>query len=480
MLKLDDFRNFRNSNLPLWATIGCDFMPYDRLADNIGMDAVLNPNGGALAVLGTTRTVFAVYNAIIHRAYLRHVLARDDDGKPVTMGEALRLAKNETNSNSLAGNSLQYALLGDPALALNLPTADIIIDSICGVAVGDGSAVPQMKAGARVTVKGHVDGMPDFNGEVQLLVRDSKEVVTCRNNAGDLDSPFTYTDRTKTIYNGRNVVDKGQFSFEFAVPKDINYSNATGLVTAWAVNTGGSVVAQGYSEAFTVGDSQVADNDSIGPSVYCYLNSPSFVNGGNVNSTPYFVAEVSDRDGINASGSGIGHDMQLCIDGKQEYTYSLNDNFQFDFGSYTSGSTYYSIPELAEGEHRLQFRAWDILNNVSVAELRFNVVKSQRPTFTISCTDNPASESTTFIISHDRAGSTLGVAVEVFDLSGRRLWTHEESGVGSGTTYTVMWNLIGDNGARLQTGVYLYRVKLTSDNATRTSKAKKLIVIGNN
>lgn len=161
-------------------------------------------------------------------------------------------------------------------------------------------------------------------------------------------------------------------------------------------------------------------------------------------------------------------------------TYSLNDNFLFDFGSYTSGSTYYNIPELTEGEHTLRFRAWDILNNVTTAELRFNVVKSLKPSFSISCTDNPASSSTTFIISHDRSGCQLDVTVEVFDLSGRMLWSHSESGVSAGSTYTVTWNLTGNSGSRLSTGVYLYRVKLGSDNAMRTSKAKKLIVVGNN
>lgn len=481
VLHMSDFDTFTNANLPLWNTVGCDFMPFDRLADNIGTKAVLNPNGGALAVFGTTRTVYSIYNAIIHKAFMRHVLTYGDDGLPITIGEALRLAKNETTSSlGLANNTLQFALLGDPAVRLNLPTVTIVIDSINGIPVGDTGKTAIMRAGSLASVIGHVDGQPDFKGEVSLLVRDSKETITCRNNAGDLKTVFTYTDRTKTIYNGRNTVSGGRFRLDFAVPKDINYSDASGLVTAWAINDDHTVMAQGCTDDFIVGGSDVADNDSIGPSIYCYLNSPSFQNGGTVNTTPYFVAEVKDRDGINASGSGIGHDMQLCIDGSQLMTYSLNDNFLFDFGSYTSGTTYYNIPELAEGEHTLRFRAWDILNNATTAELRFNVVRSLKPSFTISCTDNPASSSTTFIISHDRSGSQLDVTVEVFDLSGRMLWSHSESGVSDGSTYTVTWNLTGNNGSRLSTGVYLYRVKLGSDSAVRTSKAKKLIVIGNN
>ena len=479
VLRIGDFDTFTNANLPLWATFGCDFAPFDRLDDNIGMKALLNANGGAVAVLSTTRTVTSNYNYQLNSAFMRHVLKFNEGGRPISVGEALRLARNESDNDNLALNSRQYVLLGDPAMPLNLPTASIVIDSICGIAVGDTGQQIQMKAGALVTVKGHIAGKQEFEGEVNLLVRDSRETVTCRNNSGDLDTPYTYTDRTKVIYNGRNRVSGGQFDFTFAVPKDINYSGESGLVSAWAISDDHSTIAQGYSDSFNVGGSETVANDSIGPSIYCYLNSPSFQNGGNVNSTPYFVAEVKDRDGINASGTGIGHDMQLVVDGLQDMTYSLNDNFMFDFGSYTSGTTYYNIPELSEGEHRLLFRAWDIQNNMSEAQLRFNVTKGLKPSFSISCTDNPASTSTTFIISHDRAGSTLDVTVEVFDMGGRLLWSHSESGASDGTNYTVTWNLTAGNGSHLQSGVYLYRVKLGSDGAVRTSKAKKLIIVGN-
>lgn len=171
--------------------------------------------------------------------------------------------------------------------------------------------------------------------------------------------------------------------------------------------------------------------------------------------------------------------MLLIIDGKQTQTYTLNDNFSFDFGSYTSGTTYYVIPELAVGKHSLKFRVWDILNNVTTSELQFEVKKGVKPSFSVSCTDNPARDNTTFIIAHDRNGSDVSVTLEVFDMSGRLLLRRQESGASTGSLYTMNWDLDLDGGAKLQTGVYLYRVLLTADGATTTSKAKKLVVIGN-
>ena len=188
------------------------------------------------------------------------------------------------------------------------------------------------------------------------------------------ETAFQFFDRTKTLFSGTDSVRNGRFAINFVVPKDINYSGEQGLITLFAYNADGSETAHGESEHFTVGGSEEIFNDSIGPSVYCYLNTPQFVNGGDVNSTPFFVAEIRDSDGINASGAGIGHDMMLFIDNDVDRQYSLNDNFQYDFGSYTSGSTYYSIPELTPGRHQLRFRVWDIMNNPTTTTLQFNVV----------------------------------------------------------------------------------------------------------
>ena len=149
-LRIADIQNFINTNLPLWITIGCDFMPFDRLADNIGMKAVLNPNGGAVALIGSTRTVYTNYNAYLNKALKRYLLSTDDDGKPMAVGEALRRAKNAANTERYANNSLQFSLLGDPAMRLNLPTAQIVIDSICGVNVSQTASMPKTKAVALV------------------------------------------------------------------------------------------------------------------------------------------------------------------------------------------------------------------------------------------------------------------------------------------------------------------------------------------
>lgn len=500
VLGLSDFSESRTSNLPLWVTAACDIMAFDGVTETIGEAAVLNEKGGAVAFYGTARTVFTSANKYINHAFMKRVLSLQD-GKPIALGEAHRLAQNDvmlgTNryptptredpnktspEQDNTENHLQYSLLGDPALSLNLPTAQVVVDEIDGVAVGSGT-MPTVKAGSVIKMKGHVAGVEGFNGVVTATVRDTQEEITCKLNNTSNDGAevaFKYLDRTKTLYHGSDSIRNSSFELTFAVPKDINYADGQGMINLYALNTDKTIRANGSCDQFIVGGSAEAKNDSVGPSIYCYLNSPSFVDGGNVNSTPYFVAEIKDKDGINAAGSGIGHDLQLVIDGDMAKTYTLNNNFSYDFGTYTSGSTFYSIPELEEGPHRLQFRAWDIQNNSSTAVLHFNVVKGLRPQlFNIGVTNNPARTSTTFIISHDRMESNMDVVIELFDAAGRQMWRHAESGVSATGNYTVDWDLSVDGGRPLQTGVYLYRVKVSSEGSSYVSKTKKLIVISN-
>jgi len=489
VLNLSDFSEATSMFLPLWVTASCDIMPFDTHEENIGETAMLNPRGGAIAFFGTTRTVYTGDNQNMNCAFLKFAMG-STDGRRNTLGDAVRLSKNDvrsigddpkdnSRSESYPVNKLHYTLLGDPALTLAVPTPRLVIDSINGQPVSN--ATIQLPVNSKARVAGHVEGATNFSGVVSLTVKDVEETIECRlNNKGDdgAETPFTFTDRPSTIYNGQDSVRQGRFSMTFIVPRDISYSDGSGRMTLYAVDNQRQRTVNGSTEAFSMVSVDATANDGIGPSIYCYLNSTDFQNGGKVNTTPYFFAQLTDKDGINASGSSLGHDLELSVDGDPTMTYSLNDYFRFDFGNYQSGSVGYSLPTLSEGEHRLTFRAWDVFNNSSVAELVFQVVRGLEPNcFSVECTHNPATTSTSFIINHDRTGSQMDVALEVFDASGRLLWVKQETGVSTDSTYTIDWDLTTSSGSPMQTGVYLYRVLVSSDGSKKASKAQKLIIL---
>ena len=377
VLRLADFENV-SSRLPLWLTASCDIMPFDGQEENIGETAFFNKKGGAVAFYGTTRTVYQTQNRLMNLAFTRHVLSQNNSGQLLPIGEAVRRAKNELietgiitgyangqpiYSSDRTQNKLQYTLLGDPAMRLAAPTMGIRIDSINGTPLVDGQT-QKLEAGSTATLSGHVlerDGQlsADYNGTLTATVCDALEKIVCKmNDPSETSEPFVYYDRPNTLFNGSNVVKNGRFTLTFAVPKDISYSDANGLINLYAVNDDKTKKASGICCDVLMSGSGGLPQGGAGPNIYCFLNSEAFVNGGSVNPTPYFVAQLNDEDGINAAGSGIGHDLQLIIDGEMTKTYSLNDYFQYDFGSYTSGTIGFSIPALSYGEHKLLFRAW--------------------------------------------------------------------------------------------------------------------------
>ena len=135
----------------------------------------------------------------MNMAFTRYVLSLDETGKPMPIGEAVRLTKNEliTTKQDQTPNKLQYSLLGDPALRLAIPTRTIKVDSINGTPLQEGTTLT-LQAGMTATVSGHVENAQntedqDFNGVVSAVMRDVKEKVVCKLNDTSpegADEPF--------------------------------------------------------------------------------------------------------------------------------------------------------------------------------------------------------------------------------------------------------------------------------------------------
>ncbi|MBP3774267.1 MAG: type IX secretion system sortase PorU [Bacteroidaceae bacterium] len=487
VLRLNDFKEASSNKVPLWVIASCIITPFDMLEETIGETAMLNKKSGTIGFFSASRAVYSMQNGYLNNHFMNYLLARDANGRRNTIGDAARMCKvrlvttgTGISQNDLGYNKLKYALMGDPALTLSMPTDRVVVDEVDGKPAG--TAV-QFQAGSQVRIKGHVekeDGTAnsDFNGSVSLTLMDSKDTITCRNNAGADVTPLTYSEHTKKLYEGMDSVRNGQFEMTVPVPIDIKYSNGKGRVSLYALSADKTGEANGTYNNFTVGGtSSYVQQDSLGPAIFLYLNNPDFQDGGTVNETPYFVAQLSDPDGINATGNGMGHDLELIIDGEESRTYVLNNYYTNDFGNFTNGSVAYLIPQLEEGKHRLFFRAWDMKNNSSTAVLNFNVKTGLRPSLlSVALTNNPAVQATTFLISYDRPDTETEFTIHVYDCFGRLWWKHTETGTSANGMYTVNWDLTSNNGISLPGGLYLYQVSVSCNGSKESTKTEKLII----
>ena len=470
------------TKLPVWVTATCDFTRFDDPATSAGESVFLNPKSGGIALFTTTRVVESSANARLNEELYRQLFQRKADGTARTLGEAMM----ETKRNLSGTNKLNFILIGDPAMRLAYPEYKAKVTAINGEPVS--GEMISFKALQKIKVEGeilHPDGRraADFTGTLSATVLDSKaKKVTLGNNYVDGEQRrFAYTDYPNAIYMGQDSVSKGRFSFTFMVPKDISYSNEQGKMNLYAIDPEKGDEAQGSFLNYVVGgSSESLVNDTIGPEIRgLYLNDTTFVEGGKVNTTPYFVARLWDQSGVNRTGSSIGHDIMLTIDKNPSKSYNLNGAYSLSTTVEGEGYVQFSIPKLTPGKHTAEFKVWDILNNSTTCVFEFVVEEGIKPNLIdVFATPNPARQQVEFYLSHNRPESTLRVNIEVFDMTGKFLWSTEK--VGSSEmfkAYIVTWNLCDNGGRRLRPGVYLYRAAIRTDHSKEATKANKLIIL---
>jgi len=451
--------------MPLFMTATCELARFDDPeVDSAGEMMVLNPKGGAIAMLTTTRVVFSGSNQQLNRAF--YAIALQDTGEtPLRLGDIARVTKNDPQvSNS--SNKRNFSLLGDVALELNYPEHEVRF-----------TALPDtLRALESATVGGFIsnqsgDTLVDFNGIVHVEVFDKLSQITTLNN-DDAPNAHTFQVYRNVLFRGVASVSNGAFEFEFIVPRDIDYTFGNGRISAYAVSD--STDANGAVESIVIGG--VASDfavDLTPPSVQLFLNDTNFVSGGMTDEEPWLLARVFDEGGINASGVGIGHDIKATLDGQSDESLVLNDFYTTDLNTFQSGTVRYPFESLEEGVHSLNLVVWDVQNNKGEASVEFIVASSLEAAFgQVLAFPNPSSSGFNFSIAHNQSCKDGQLVLEVFSSMGRLVHREEVPWHEEGFRATGMrWD------APVTAGVYVFRVTLIPEAGDPAQYSDQLVVI---
>jgi hypothetical protein len=279
------------------------------------------------------------------------------------------------------------------------------------------------------------------------------------------------------IFRGKSKVENGYFSFSFMVPKDINYEFGLGKISYYAKSNGTD--AKGYDETLIGGMYDTISNDDKGPDISVYFNDTKFVNGGLTSPNPTLYAKISDESGINTTGAGIGHDITAIIDGDMSKSIVLNDYFEYDTNSFTSGSLSYVLGTLNEGNHTLTLRAWDIINNMGEATIDFEVIKEEDLKLKhVLNYPNPFTTSTQFFFEHNRPNTVLQIKIQILTISGKVAKTIIQSQSNTGfRSDPIHWNGLDDFGDKLARGVYIYKLQVMTPDGKSAEKIEKLVIL---
>ncbi len=489
---------FYYKHLPVLYAATCDFNQFDGSEECGGETLYLNPRGGVIALVCPPRPVLISGNGPLNANVGKYVFSRDEQGKPRRLGDIVRLGKNDSPRD---GNRLRYFLVGDPAMRLAVPGNRIRIETIEGAQEHTQAGWPVFHGRQTMTVTGTVtdsDGnpLPNFNGTLTTELYDYEQSITTHGYSDNADGSdgkqVTYLDRTNKLAVSIDSVKAGRFTCRIVLPTEVLpresadgdsvlYDNfSPSLLNMYAYCPADSSEARGSNEEFIIyGYDDTAATDTIGPTIHFLgLNSENFANGDKVNESPLVIASISDESGINYSNAGIGHTMTLTLDGNTTFS-NMTDYFtprSTDSGA--SGTLSYALSDLAEGEHTLRLRVWDVYNNSSERMVHFVVAKGLKPEiYEVYCTGNPASTSTTFYVKHNRPDAILTVGVEVYDLMGRLVWSTRQSGLSDTyTSFPVTWDLRDQGGRRVPRGIYVYRAIISTDGIQEATKSKKLAV----
>ena len=462
--------------LPLFVTATCEFGRYDDPVKKSGAEElILNPKGGAIAMLTTSRPVFSDSNLELNLAFYNTVF-NQINGKYLRLGDIMVQTKN----NSLEGfKNRNFSLLGDPSMRLNYPEKDIRISEINGTPVE--IEIDTLTALNKVTIAGEIVDensvlIADYNGILEGVVFDKKSSKETLPSEG---RTFNFEIRESVIYKGKVSIKEGRFELEFVVPKNISYLSDNGKISMYAQSKEGLQDANGANVDVVIGGSSKnvpADNNP--PTVELYMEDTSFVSGGYTNSNTLLLAHLTDENGINISNSGLGQNITAVLDGKK--TFNLNDFYETDIDSYQSGWVAFPLNDISAGEHVIEFKAWDTFNNSAESSIRFKVKENNEIVFTsLYNYPNPFNQSTTFHIEHNRAGDDLYLTIEIFSVKGelvRRInYTYENS---PRTINDIEWNGRGFAGKILENGIYIYKVYLSSaEDGAKNQQYQKLVII---
>lgn len=480
ILNTDDINGWQNGlKLPLFVTATCEFSRFDDPGrTSAGEMVLLNPVGGGIALFTTVRLVNSGANLALNTAFYKRVgLDSASLRQPKTMGEIMRLTKNDY----IDLNTRNFTLLGDPALYLAMPKAGVTALTINSKPI-QSVMLDTLKALQTVSVSGRMidlNGNPltTFNGIIYPTIYDkSTQYRTISNNPASPIIPFTL--QNNVIFRGQASVKDGNFSFSFVVPKDIAYQIGNGKMSFYAQN--GTSDAMGIFDGFLIGGTadSVAKDDK-GPDIRIFMNDEKFVFGGITDENPLMIVKLSDINGINITGKGIGRDISLTLNKQVENMVSLNDYYQGKLDDYSSGEVRFRLKGLTPGNNSLVIKAWDTHNNPSESLLDFVVAGSEKMAIKqVLNYPNPFTTNTTFHFDHNKAGLPLHVMIQVYTISGKLLKTMQTESINSGNHFdNISWDGRDDYGDALGKGVYVYKVLVKSGNGETAEAYQKLVIL---
>ena len=486
--KIDATELSNENKLNCFVSVTCEFTKFDNPGRNTAGEFLYwNKNGGAIALITTTRQIFVSVGVNFNLTLENYLFSLNSDNYH-TMAEALRLTKNDPSISGSGQRRLVF-FIGDPAMKLAIPKPNIRITEINDILINE--FTEPLQGLSSVKIEGQIDDefgnkIDDYQGELVTTVFDKNIDRSTLGNDGTSqnDSPIIldFTTLGEVLFRGRSSIENGDFNVNFIVPRDVVMEVGNGKMSFYSKSNSNLMDQNGSNLDVLIGGiNEDADEDNMGPEIELFMNDEAFISGGITNENPHLLVKLFDENGINTS-SGIGHDIVAVLDDDVANSFRLNDYYEANLDDYQNGTINYPLRDISPGLHTLSLKAWDVYNNSSTSEIQF-VVHDQDLELVISNVlnyPNPFINYTEFWFNHN-SSSDLSVSIQIFTISGKLVKTingYVNTSNSSSLSRDLSWNARDDFGDKVAKGVYIYRLTVRSDQiGKQVSKTEKLVIL---
>jgi hypothetical protein len=484
ILNIDQINSWHNPKTsPLFITVTCEFSRYDNPERTTAGEYVFNnPNGGSIDMITTSREVYIYSGALFNRKLITNILEFDSIHN-YTISEALAVTKND-NSSYIQRLFINY--FGDPAMKLPISKPKIKLTEMNNTPINQ--SLDTIKALSHNSFKGIITDENDnllsnYNGELYVEVFDKSVTLQTLNNDdsyfNNIPAIMEFDTRQSKIFNGKVSIVNGQWEFDFIAPRDIRIAYGNSKISFYGHNH--ETDKMGYNTDIIIGGiNPNAPTDTVGPKIKLFMNDESFIDGGNTNQSPIFLALLEDESGINTSTTAVDHDIIAILDGDVSNPIIMNNYYETELDDFTKGKVKYPFRNLSVGHHTITFKCWDTYNNMSEATINFVVVSDTDLVLdNVLNYPNPFINYTEFWFNHNKPNEALEVQVQIFTISGKLIKTLNKNVLTNGTlSRSITWNGLDDFGNKIGKGVYVYKlsVKVNSSNI-HEEKFEKLVIL---
>ncbi len=451
-----DVINTRIDHLPILSTSCCDVARFD--GDRRGIAEVMYHQryGGAIALLTTSRLVFASNNDDMNTFFIKSLFSNATKGHMPTLGEAYKESKLCFESPET--NKLSFFLLGDPAIKVNYPISRFNITKVNNTNMTYSDAIAQISPLMKFDIEAQVlddQGNLDssFNGDATVTLYDKQSLFTEMSftvHGVKIDRDI-YTDRAKLAEISGRVVN-GVFTGQMIAPREPKASNESVLLRVYAHQDNSTIMVNGFTKNIMMlpYDESLAISDNTAPVISSmFINDEAtFANGAIIAPESILYISASDDQGISLQANSVDKDMTLLLDGKESYG---------DVNCYvTAGedgklvNIEYPLANLTEGQHTLTFIVYDMLGNSATHTITFIVGQNSASNIVADKLPAYVNGEVNFDVEDSKLHGNTNYILRVTDASGKLVWMTTTDNL------PVTWDMKDMNGNSVPAGLYRY------------------------